>query len=323
MAGPLGDTTAAKVSGPVHRTFGVLVTFRRPADLERSLSAITAQSVAFDELVVVDNDDDERSASIVGQYRGALGPTTYMASSENLGPAGGRSLGADQIMRRADDGDWIVFLDDDDPLPSPDLVERSIAGADRMLADDPRTAGVGLRGARLDRWTGQLIPVSGRGMLRVDHLHGNRLPSYRVGPLRRVGPFDARLFFGFEELELGLRLRKAGYTLYADGDLEASVVAELSGPPPRDTPDVRLGEPSLRRYYALRNRLVVLGRERLYLQAVGWALVAGVLKPVAWLVVRPTIAWTHLRLNLQAIGDAIAGRLGPRRWTERSRVARP
>ena len=319
----MGDPAVAAVTDPVHRTFGVLVTFRRPDDLDRSLVAIERQSNPFEELVIVDNDSGERSRQIVERHRGALGTVTYVSPPTNLGPAGGRSLGARDILEQADDHDRIVFLDDDDPLPTPDIVARLISAAERMVATDPRTAGVGLRGARLERWTGQVVPVDGAGMRPVDHLHGNRLPCYRVGPLRRVGLFDADLFFGFEELELGLRLRRSGYRLYADADLYSSVRTMIGGGEPQAAPSARLQAPSLRRYYALRNRLVVLGRERLYLQALGWALVAGILKPATWLPVHPANAWIHLRVNLTAIADASAGRLGPRRWTERSRVVRP
>jgi glycosyltransferase involved in cell wall biosynthesis len=321
----MGDATAPAVTGPARSTFGVLVTFRRPDDLDRSLDAIASQSAPFDELVVVDNDPSERTRSIVEHHRGASETSTYtyIDSATNLGPAAGRSLGAQRIMARADDDDWIVFLDDDDPLPTREVVERLVASAERMLEIDPRTAGVGLRGARLERWSGRLIPVDATGVPRVDHLHGNRVPCYRVGALRRVGLFDARLFFGFEELELGMRLRKAGHRLFADGDLYDSVRMAMDVPEPRSTPSRSLDAPSLRRYYALRNRLVVLGRERLYLQAFGWALVAGVLKPAAWLAMRPSVAWRNLRLNLTAIGDACAGRLGPRGWSDGSKVIRP
>ena len=318
----MGDQTAAAVTDTTRGTFAVLLTFRRPDDLARSLDAISAQSVRFDELVVVDNDPSTRTSSIVERYSGTE-PITYVASPSNLGPAGGRSLGAREIMQRARDDDWVVFLDDDDPLASPDLVERLMATVDRCGRIDPRTAGVGLRGARLDRWTGRLMPVNGRGIVRVDHLHGNCVPCYRLGPLRHVGLFDAQLFFGFEELELGMRLRRAGFTLFVDTDLFESVGPAMHHAQPRESPDVHLAAPSLRRYYALRNRLVVLGRERLYLQGVGWALFAGLLKPAAWLVARPRVAWGHLRLNATAIWDAATGRLGPRRWTDRGTVARP
>jgi GT2 family glycosyltransferase len=323
VAAPLGDATATAVTTPGHSTFGVLTTYRRPDDLERSLLAIETQTSPFEELVIVDNDPGERSMAIVDRHRDAMGPVRFVTSPTNLGPAGGRSLGALDILERARDDDLIVFLDDDDPLPTPDIVARVVMTAERMVASDPRTAGVGLRGGRLERWTGQIVPVDGSGTPRVDHLHGNRLPCYRVGPLRRVGLFDADLFFGFEELELGLRLRRAGYTLYADADLYASVRTSMAGKEPRTSPSRLLDAPSLRRYYALRNRLVVLGRERLYLQALSWALVAGVLKPVMWLPIRHADALIHLRVNLTAIADAATGRLGPRRWTERSRVALP
>jgi GT2 family glycosyltransferase len=318
----MGDAAAATVTSAPHRTFGVLLTYRRPDELDRSLRSIAEQSMRLDGLVIVDNDPGERSSAIVERHRASVEPLTYIVSPTNLGAAGGRSRGARDVMRAADDDDWIVFFDDDDPVPEASLVQRLIATADRMASIDPRTAGVGLRGARLERWTGRLVPIGGPGVRRVDHLHGDRLPGYRVGPLRQVGLFDERLFFGFEELELGMRLRRAGFALYADADLNSSVRDAIGGSEPRTLPSPRLEAPSLRRYYALRNRLVVLGRERLVLQAIAWALVAGLGKPAAWLPAHPGLAWDHLRLNATAIGDAISGRLGPRAWTDRARVVR-
>lgn len=306
-----------------HRTYGVLLTFRRPDDLERSLRAIAEQGARFDELVVVDNEPSDQTRAIVERRRSDLGVTRYVGAPANLGAAGGRSLGARDLLTKGADDDWIVFLDDDDPLPTPDTLERLVASAERMLAADPRTAGVGLRGARLDRWTGRPVPVAGPGTPPVDHLHGNCLPCYRLGPLREVGPFDPRLFFGFEELELGLRLRRARFTLYADTELNAAVGTAMGHADPFARPRLRLDVPSLRRYYELRNLLVVLRRDGRHMQAVAWALVAGILKPVAWLAVHPRLAVTTLRLDFVAIRDAFAGRLGPRRWTDRSTVARP
>jgi glycosyltransferase involved in cell wall biosynthesis len=314
----MGDAAAPTVTDQTHRIFGVLVTYRRPDELDRALDALWHHSPRFDHLVIVDNAPDERSAAIVERHRHRLGSFSYAAAPTNLGPAGGRSLGVREIMSRADDADWVVFLDDDDPLPATDVVQRLVATAERLRSNDPTSAGLGLRGGRLDRWTGRLLPVDALGTPRVDHLHGNRLPCYRVGALRRVGAFDARLFFGFEELDLGLRLRRAGFSLHADSALYASVRAAMGHQDPRPAPQIGLDPPSLRRYYGLRNLLVVLGRDGRYLQAFGWAMVAGIAKPTVWLVARPRLAWAHLCLNIAAIRDAIGGRLGPRTWDDRA-----
>jgi glycosyltransferase involved in cell wall biosynthesis len=292
------------------RVFGVVVTYERPEALDRCLDAIAGQRRGFDGTIVVDNSSDDRSRSSVDRHRDRIRRLEYRRNPVNLGPAGGRQLGASAVMREASDDDVIVFVDDDDPPPSDRIIERLLATLDAARAAHPSTAGVGLRGARLDRRTGQIRPATGRGLIEVDHLHGGFFPSYLVGPLRRVGSYDPELFFGFEELDLGLKLRRAGWTMFADADMYESVAASMGHGEPFERPRARLSPPSQRRYYALRNRLVVLGREHLYMQASAWALIAGIAKPLAWLPIHPKVAVATLRLNASAIRDAMIGRLG-------------
>jgi GT2 family glycosyltransferase len=47
----------------------------------------------------------------------------------------------------------------------------------------------------------------------VDHLHGGFFPIYKSKALNHMGGFRSEMFFGFEELELGLRLRDNDYLL--------------------------------------------------------------------------------------------------------------
>ena len=94
------------------RLRGVLVTYRRPAQLATMLTAVAAQTRPLDDLVVVDNDP----ATETRQMLHAAAPVAeYIPSSENLGPAGGIALGMQRLLERAAEGDWIVTLDVDDP----------------------------------------------------------------------------------------------------------------------------------------------------------------------------------------------------------------
>jgi rhamnopyranosyl-N-acetylglucosaminyl-diphospho-decaprenol beta-1,3/1,4-galactofuranosyltransferase len=91
------------------------------------------------------------------------------------------------------------------------------------------------------------------GPVTVDYLAGNHFPMYRCSVVRDVGFFDRRLFFGFEEGEYGLRLRRAGCSLYVSGELcrEGRVrhdELDLGGR--MRTPDNRA---AWRRYYSVRN----------------------------------------------------------------------
>jgi GT2 family glycosyltransferase len=108
-------------------------------------------------------------------------------------------------------GDCVYLMDGDMEL-LPGFLEQALA----VLRDNPRAAGVG----------GQLVEPNQVGLeyearrLRksflyepgiVTHLTGGGL--YRVAALREVGYLSDRNLHGFEEYELGLRLRHAGWEL--------------------------------------------------------------------------------------------------------------
>src|SRR4030088_394306 len=92
----------------------VVVTHRRPDQLAKSLGVLSTQSRLPDQLIVVDNDADERVRDLVA---GQPVPTTYLPSHRNLGGAGGFALGI--LHALALGADWIWLADDDGrPLDS-------------------------------------------------------------------------------------------------------------------------------------------------------------------------------------------------------------
>ena len=299
------------------RLFGVLVTFQRPGELAESLAAIASQSRHLDGLVVVDNDPNPVSASKVGRFADTIPGLIYLPSRSNLDAAGGRSLGSEIILGWADDSDWVIFFDDDDPLPTSSLLGDLVEFAIRMKAQNPSVGGVGLRGARMSPKTGRLHPGTrlGDGSVSVDHLHGGFFSMYEAQALRTVGSFCPELVWGREELELGLRMTHAGFKLYEAADLYDSVRHLMGHPDPLARPRLALTSPSLRRYFALRNHLYILRTEGLPMQAASWA-VAGLIKPVVSLPIRPRRGLTYLRMNFLAIRDGWMGRLGPRVWRD-------
>jgi hypothetical protein len=146
----------------------------------------------------------------------------------------------------------------------------------------------------------------------IDAIGGDRLPCYSVRAVRAVGPFRADLFFGFEELEFGLRLRRAGWSLAADGPAlrhDREQRRAVATPP---VPRRSLDPVSWRRYYSLRNLIVILRDHGHASTAARVALVVGFGKPIANLVRQPRLALAHLRLNARACRDGWTGRLGRR-----------
>lgn len=241
------------------RVWGLVVTYQRPNELRAMLAAIGRQSRTPDGVWVVDNGEAEETEKVVS----ALG-VHYVRSGENLGPAGGIALGMRHVMQEAADDDWLMLFDDDDPPPLDTIVDEVSRFGDQMATLDPATAGVGALGAQYIRKLGvwrRFRDHELSGALTVDVIHGGRFPCYRVGALRHAGVFDSALFFGFEEGEFGLRLRKMGYSLYIDGSLAHRIrdsigQLNLSGKALR-TP---VSKAAWRRYYGVRNSTILARR---------------------------------------------------------------
>lgn len=292
---------------PEPRFHGVLITYRRPGDVRNFFDVLRNQTARLDSLVVVDNDDDAAIAALVETAQDVAGRVRYLGVAENMGPAGGIDVGIADVLDDAADDDWIVLLDDDDPPLRNNCLEEMRGLLEHLCNQDEATAGIGLWGASLDKATGRVRAASGNEPEPVDYLPGSALSHYSVGAVRAVGAPEAAMFFGFDDLELGLRLRDDGRHLYSSGLARAhGLVHMVEG---REV-SAALEPPTWRRYYSLRNSIVVLRRHDAMRGAFYRSVVAGLGKPIANLPRTPRLALAHLGLNLRAIRDGWLGRLG-------------
>ena len=294
------------------RLHGVLVTYRRPALLRTSLAAVAAQERPLDSLIVVDNSPDTANERAV---HGTIPGAHYLPATENLGPAGGIAEGMDRILPTAEARDWIAVLDDNDPATDPRTFSTLWAFAHKQYRRDGTTGGVGLSGIRFDRRRGRVVRVPDdelHGAVGVDCFGGNQFPMYSVRAVRTVGPPRRDLFFGLEELEFGLRLRDAGYALYGHGPMWHEARAGGGRLGTRFSPALTLAEPTWRRYYSLRNLILILRAIGCTRTAIRVTVVAGMAKPLVNLPVHPRQALRNLRVNSRACRDAWTGRTGRR-----------
>ena len=239
--------------------WAVVVTFARASVLDSMLGALSRQDRRPDHLLVVDNGSDPETARVA-----ACHGAEYVDSGGNIGPAGGNALALTLLLPRVSDDDWILFVDDDDEPVDDAMLKRLESFGRRLSDDDPHVAGVGVGGSTYRRRLGTFRRLEDHeltGTVDLDVIFGGSLPMYRAGVLRREGGFDTELFWGFEEAELGLRLRSLGYRLCAPGPLflHARQVAGTAGMPSRNlrTPP---GKAAWRRYYSVRNSTVVARR---------------------------------------------------------------
>ena len=225
----------------------------------------------------------------------------------------------DRLLEGAADRDWIVFLDDDDPLPDPTVLGRVRDFAEARRAADPLTGGVAFRGATFDARSGNAIPVLRPGMtgpVAADYLHGGFFPFYSVAAVREVGVFRAELFFEWADLDYGLRLRASGYDLWVSSDLWNEFAPLMGHPEELVAPQWSLGPANARRFYLMRNRYHLLRTYGRPGSAARVFFLVGIAKPLANLARTPRLALAHLRLNLRAAWDARRRRYGvaPEPW---------
>lgn len=202
----------------------VVPTFDRVELLRHCLTGIRGQSMAAEkyEIVVVDDGSTDGTTELLSaQASSGRVPLTWHRQSR-AGPSAARNLGLLQAR-----GELIAFTDDD-CIPDCDW----LASLSSALPDDQRCAGVGgrIRRAR-DTSIGRYIDNAGLMSSWVEDgvveylCTANAL--FRVKALRDIGGFNTSLgrtvtsdisLGGGEDVDVGCRLRRAGYHLIVSDD---------------------------------------------------------------------------------------------------------
>ncbi len=287
----------------------IVATFRRPAALAISLGALLTQTKPPSLVVVADNDPLSSAEPVVAAFAdNAVTRVHYLPIGANLGPAGGWARAAAWAQIQPERGGWLHLSDDDDPLENPAIMAAMLAETDGLTSD---VAAIGLMGAVFNRrWAVLHRARAERGSSTdCDYLGSNGVPLYRWDVIDRYGFFDEALFFGFEDLDYGLRLRAA--------DLHLRVVA------PAVSHTVQPSAPSRvpwREYFKTRALVTVCRRH------VGaWAVLVTIIRSSAGALV---IAAKHRDCALAVARwrgaiDGLRGRLSRQRYVPSENPAKP
>jgi glycosyltransferase involved in cell wall biosynthesis len=179
-----------------------LCTYNRAPLLERVLEALFDQTVPDDayEVVLVNDGSPDDTASVIERARPLARCAFTVIEQPNSGLAKGRNAG---IARST--GERICFIDDD-VLPTP------VFAAEHLASDD-RYGDVIVRGAVINTESFDALPVP---IWTPSNYSGNYFWTSNVS-LRRArldragGRFDeAFTEYGWEDIELGMRLRAIG-----------------------------------------------------------------------------------------------------------------
>lgn len=196
----------------------VIVNWNGERFLDRCLSALLAQTVIPNEIILVDNGSSDASLDIVRRYP----LVRVLERNENLGFARGNNVA---IQAAAAESEWIALLNPD-AFPAPrwleallstvqDSPDLDVFGSKLVNAADPSV----LDGAGDAYHMSGLVWRMGHGEPVVHFSEEVReafspcaaAALYRRSALIQVGGFDEDFFCYVEDVDLGFRLRLAGY----------------------------------------------------------------------------------------------------------------
>lgn len=189
-----------------------------------TLEALLAQSTPPTEVVVVDNASDQHSRSAIGER---FPDVRIVASPENVGYSAGMNLGIASLDR--DDLDAVLLLTHDCVLAEnavEQLTERlnsngRVGAVGPLIARRSDPTAVFSAGGRIDgpgwnirhgRSPNDVGSWSDRPPHVVDWIDGCCM-AIRTEALADVGPLDERYFLYYEDVDYGLRLREAGWSV--------------------------------------------------------------------------------------------------------------
>ncbi|HZW26325.1 MAG TPA: glycosyltransferase family 2 protein, partial [Gallionella sp.] len=227
----------------------VIVTFNNRQQIGGCLDTLVRASDKYRlEVIVVDNGSSDDTLSLVRDCY----PQVSMIVSSNLGYAGGCNLGTRAALEEGREYAAFLYLNPDATLRagsldqlmsvllsspevgavSPHIMMRNGRVCDRLKS---------MFGARLDD-----KPLAGSDVILSDRLHGCCL-LLRPEVFMRAGFMDEDYFLYWEEVDFGLRVMEAGFSLLLCYD----VLVEHGGEQP---------ERPHRVYYMWRNQIRFAGR---------------------------------------------------------------
>jgi GT2 family glycosyltransferase len=180
----------------------VIVNWNRRDDVLKSLHYLRCQRDTPHEVIVVDNGSSDGSVEWLSQLEGIK----LIAVGSNVGPAQARNIGVEHAS-----GEYILFLDSDAVLGK--------WGLDRLVALMDGDPSIGIAGCRiinshtrkLDQWFYQHPATTHEHRMFDTYSFSAAGAIARPAALRDAGPFWDELFIYNEEVDLSIRVLRAGY----------------------------------------------------------------------------------------------------------------
>lgn len=201
----------------LHYNFAAfIITKDRPYELIETIKLLLSQSFPPIYILVVDNGNQTESKDRIDVLNDTR--VSHYSIGYNSGPAGGAYWGMKLLFEKG--YDWVLWVDDDDPPRFDNLIEDLF---DIVHHNDNKYLGmIGAVGERFNRNRGKIVRLKDeqlKGFLEVDTISGNMFPLVSKRIFEKEILPNKKLFFGFEELDFGLSLKRAGFKILTSGTL--------------------------------------------------------------------------------------------------------
>jgi GT2 family glycosyltransferase len=184
--------------------------------LEHTIQELNDQTLPPSLILIVDNSEREHTREQYAENK--VAGIQYLHTGYNAGPAGGAHIGLKTLFEQG--YQWVMWVDDDDPPKFRDMTEELV----KIIENNAgiRLGMVGAVGERFNRNEAKTLRFRDselKGYLWVDTISGNMFPLvnrrvYEEGILP-----DKDLFFGYEDLDFGLSLKRRNFEILVSGEL--------------------------------------------------------------------------------------------------------
>jgi GT2 family glycosyltransferase len=193
------------------------MTYKRSEIALNTIKSLLNQTLPPEKILIIDNDPECSARHIADNFEDV--DIDYYSMGYNSGPAGAANKG---LKLLADKGyQWIAWIDDDDPPTFNDTFEILID----ILRNHPECGCTGAVGQYFNDKLGLISRVKdndllGGGLLSVDNIAGGMCKIVNANVVRNFNILpNPDLFYGFEELDFDLNLKKHGFQLLVDKSL--------------------------------------------------------------------------------------------------------
>jgi GT2 family glycosyltransferase len=241
---------------------GFLMTYERADILVQTIEKILSQSIAPEKLLIVDNSESNTTELMIKRLGNPI--LVYHKVGKNSGPAGAAKVGLELLSKEG--FDWIYWGDDDDAPIFQDTFKILLFTA----LSDEKCGCVGVVGQFFNRFTGfvKRVPnelLQSEGVLKVDTIAGgmSKIVSGEMVRKHQIFP-DEKLFFGMEELDFDLKIKKTGYHLLVNRPFYYKHRLKWNRVDvPNKTLQAKSDNALVREYYSIRNGLYIYKKNRL------------------------------------------------------------